>query len=65
MDIQPFGDQQATIFLKLGKKAHGDALLARITRKSCDVLKLKKGDEVKALIKSVGLVSIPTVNQDG
>ena len=65
MDIQPFGEQQATVFLKLGKKAHGDALLARITRKSCDVLQLKKGDEVKALIKSVGLVSIPTVNQDG
>ena len=32
--------------MKLGKKANGEALLARITRKSCDVLQLKKGDEV-------------------
>ncbi|MGB0296953.1 MAG: TOBE domain-containing protein, partial [bacterium] len=51
--------------LRLGKQAHGDDLLARITRKSCDVLQLKKGDEVKALIKSVGLVGVPTVDQAG
>ena len=65
IDIQPFGQQQATVFLRLGKQANGDALLARITKKSCDVLQLKKGDEVKALIKSVGLVGVPTVDQAG
>ena len=65
VDIQPFGQQQATVFLRLGKEANGDDLLARITRKSCDVLQLKKGAEVKALIKSVGLVGVPTVDQAG
>ena len=65
VDIQPFGEQQATVFLRLGKQANGDVLLARITRKSCDVLQLKEGDEVKALIKSVGLVGVPTVDQAG
>jgi molybdate transport system ATP-binding protein len=60
--IQPFGDQQASVFLRLGEQGDGDVLLARITKKSCDVLQLRKGDQVQALIKSVALVGIPTGN---
>lgn len=50
-DIQDIGLGQ----VKVQCDCFGQVLLAQITRKSCDELKLKKGQSVFALIKSVAL----------
>ncbi len=55
VEAQPFGDYQMSVFLRLGVDGKGAPLLARITRKSWDGLKLKAGDKVHALVKSVAL----------
>ena len=52
---QPFGAYQMSVFLRLGADGGGAPLLARITRKSWDGLKLEAGDKVHALVKSVAL----------
>jgi len=49
------GPYQMTVFLRLGPNGDGAPLLSRITRKSWDRLRLKTGDAVHALIKSVTL----------
>lgn len=51
-DIQEEGQAQATIKLKLGTQS----LLARITRKSVDNLKLENGKALYAQVKSVALL---------
>lgn len=50
-DIQDIGSAQ----VKVQFDCFGQVLLAQITRKSCDELKLQKGQSVFALIKSVAL----------
>ena len=50
------GENNVTVFMRFGKNGDGSPLLARITRKSYDALKLAKGDVVHALIKSVALI---------
>ncbi|MCW2306874.1 molybdenum ABC transporter ATP-binding protein [Rhodobium gokarnense] len=54
-DVQPMGEFQMTVFLKIGPGGRGAPLLARITRKSWDTLGLEVGDLVHALIKSAAL----------
>ncbi|MEG3617671.1 molybdenum ABC transporter ATP-binding protein [Magnetovibrio sp. PR-2] len=54
-DVEQSGPYKMTVFLRFGEKETGAPLLARITRKSWDVLELQPGDVVHALIKSVSL----------
>ena len=56
-DIQPLGDHQVTVFLKIGPAGGGAPFLSRISRKSREVLALQPGDVVFALIKGVALVA--------
>lgn len=53
---EALGTTQMNVFLRLGQDGRGGKLLARITRKSWDTLKLCPGELVYALIKSVALV---------
>ncbi|WP_316861839.1 molybdenum ABC transporter ATP-binding protein [uncultured Cohaesibacter sp.] len=55
--IQPFGPYMANIFLELGEEDGGQALLARISKKSLYSLDLRKGEKVQAMIKSVSMVT--------
>ncbi|MGZ8407379.1 MAG: molybdenum ABC transporter ATP-binding protein [Caulobacteraceae bacterium] len=51
----PTADHQMTVFLALGTDGDGATLLARISRKSWDVLGFKPGDAVVARVKGVAL----------
>lgn len=51
----PAAGHQVTVFLGLGADGDGGALLARISRKSWDVLAFKPGDAVVARVKGVAL----------
>lgn len=53
---EPVGSDQVTVFLRLGRGNDGARLMAKITRKSWESLRLKIGDSVIALVKSVALV---------
>ncbi len=55
IELQPFSDYQVSVFLRLGGNGQGAPLLARITRKSLERLKLQPGDKVHALIKTVAM----------
>ncbi len=55
IELQPFSDYQVSVFLRLGESGEGAPLLARITRKSLERLKLQPGDKVHALIKTVAM----------
>ena len=53
---EPTGDHLMTVFLALGADGGGAPLLARITRKSWDLLGLAPGQAVYAMIKGVALL---------
>jgi molybdate transport system ATP-binding protein len=55
VDAKQNGPYRMTVFLNLGPSGEGAPLLSRITRKSWDRLKFKKGETIHALIKSVAL----------
>ncbi len=56
---EPLGVSAMSVFLALGGDADGEALIARITRKSWDELGFWLGDKVHAMIKSVALIDEP------
>lgn len=53
--VQPIGETQMTVRLKLGADGTGAPLLSRVSRLSWDRLGFKQGDTVVAQIKSVAL----------
>jgi len=53
--VQPSGDTQMTVRLKLGVEGSGAPLLSRVSRLSWDKLGFKPGDTVVAQIKAVAL----------
>jgi molybdate transport system ATP-binding protein len=53
---EPAGNHLMTVFLALGEDGTGAPLLARITRKSWDMLGLAPGQPVYAMIKGVALL---------
>jgi molybdate transport system ATP-binding protein len=53
----PLGDREINIILALGSEGTGVKILARITRRSWDMLELADGMDVFAQIKGVSLVS--------
>jgi len=56
---EPTGGHLITVFLRLGEDGQGAPLLARITRKSWDMLGLAAGQSVHAMVKGVALVDRP------
>ncbi|KAA5605796.1 molybdenum ABC transporter ATP-binding protein [Roseospira marina] len=56
---EPTGAHLVTVFLLLGHDGTGAPLLARITRKSWDMLGLAAGQTVHAMVKGVALVDRP------
>lgn len=55
LEAERMTEQEMTVVLGLGGDGQGDRLLARVTRRSWDVLGLAKGMQVYAQIKSVAL----------
>jgi molybdate transport system ATP-binding protein len=53
---EPTDAHLVTVFLRLGEDGQGAPLLARITRKSWDLLDLAAGQTVHAQVKGVALV---------
>ncbi|BAQ16752.1 molybdenum ABC transporter ATP-binding protein [Methyloceanibacter caenitepidi] len=53
--VQPIGETQMTVRLKLGEDGSGAPLLSRVSRLSWDRLGFKPGDTVVAQIKAVAL----------
>jgi molybdate transport system ATP-binding protein len=50
-------DAQVNLVVAIGEDGSGDKIVARVTRKSCDMLALKPGLSLYAQIKSVALMS--------
>ena len=53
--LEQDGPHRVTVFLRLGADGAGAALLSRISRRSAQVLALKAGMGIKAMVKSVNL----------
>lgn len=61
----PLGTGEVTVVLALGESGANARILARITRRSWDLLELSDGMAVFAQVKGVSLVSISGVAQTG
>ena len=61
----PLGTGEVTVVLTLGSDGAGAQILARITRRSRDILDLSDGMDVLAQIKGVSLVSASDRRPDG
>ncbi len=61
----PLGRGMMTVVLALGPEGHGARILARVTRRSWDELRLAPGQPVFAQIKGVALLSPPRSGEAG
>ncbi|MCP8937493.1 molybdenum ABC transporter ATP-binding protein [Alsobacter sp. SYSU M60028] len=55
VEARPLNRQELVVLLGLGEDGEGDRLLARVTRRSWDLLALATGQQVFAQVKSVAL----------
>ncbi len=65
LDGSPHGRGMMTVLLALGPEGDGARILARITRRSWDELRLAPGRPVFAQIKGVALLSPPHPDAEG
>ena len=57
LNVAPSSDREWTVVLGLGSQGDGARILARVTKRSWDLLHLALGVEVNAQIKAIALVS--------
>jgi molybdate transport system ATP-binding protein len=56
-DIQPVGEAQANVVVTIGHREGGARVLARVTRRSANLLGFTVGQPIFAQIKAVSLVA--------
>ena len=55
VSLEPVGDHQMLVLLALGENGEGDRLLARITRRSAETIRIAPGTKIFAQVKGVAL----------